>query len=71
MTEEHNLTRVFSGSMIEVDYIREKLEEIGIPSIVKEHFSAGILTSPLDTTDLYVDDEDKNRAKEFIENIEE
>ena len=37
-----NLVKVFTGSELTVNLLREELENIGVTSIIKDEFSSGI-----------------------------
>ena len=77
MTEGTDITCVFIGSIIEVRYYKERLEEIGISSMVKDDFTAGIHGgfpgasggSP-DAIQLMVEDMNAERALECIQNLQ-
>nr|WP_320119962.1 DUF2007 domain-containing protein [uncultured Marinifilum sp.] len=73
MTEGKDITCVFTGSIIDVKYYKERLEEIGISSIWRDEFSSGLIVGMggvPDSVDLLVDSDNANRAIECIENLQ-
>ncbi|MFA8435468.1 MAG: DUF2007 domain-containing protein [Marinifilaceae bacterium] len=73
MTEGHNLVHVYTGSQVEVEYIRERLEESGINCLVKDDFQTGIhagfVAGGPDAIEIYVEEADVPRAMKFIESL--
>jgi hypothetical protein len=60
--------------MVNVKYYKERLEEIGIPSLVKDEFSSGTLVGmggTPDNVDLFVEEENEAKARTCIANLQE
>ncbi|MGQ1909603.1 putative signal transducing protein [Marinifilum sp. RC60d5] len=73
MTEGKDITCVFTGSIIDVKYYNERLEEIGISSFWKDEFSSGLIVGMggvPDSVDLFVDSNNADKAKKCIENLQ-
>ncbi|WP_171595217.1 DUF2007 domain-containing protein [Marinifilum caeruleilacunae] len=74
MTDGTNLVCVYTGSMVNVKYYKERLEEIGIPSLLKDEFSSGTIVGiggTPDTVDLFVEEENEAKARNCISNLQE
>ena len=77
MTGGTDVTCVFVGSFVDVSYYRERLEEIGVSSMVKDDFTAGIHGgfpgasggSP-DSVQLLVESHDVKKALQCIEALQ-
>jgi hypothetical protein len=70
---ETNLVRIFTGNKVEADLLKGTLEESGITTIVRNDFEAGTIAGfgggfP-SMIDLYIHQDDLNRAEEIIENF--
>lgn len=63
-------TLIFSGSMVEVHYVKNMLQEHGIGSIIKDDHGSGALAGFFggipDTLDLFVLNEDAEKAAALI-----
>lgn len=74
MNKEDNLTRVYTGTEITVNLLKEELEMAGIPTIVQNDFSAGVSAGfsggVPSAVDLFIQESDFEKAepiiKEFI-----
>lgn len=75
MNDKYKLIRVFSGSKIDVELLRNQLEDIGIESMIKDDFleaaHAGFGAGIPGLVDLYVFDKDVDKAMTFIEKQDE
>jgi hypothetical protein len=74
MTEGNNLICVYTGSMVNVKYFKKRLEEIGIPSLLKDEFNSGTLVGmggTPDAVDLFVEEENEANARNCIANLQE
>ncbi|MCY1636521.1 putative signal transducing protein [Marinifilum sp. D737] len=74
MTDGNNLVCVFTGSLVDVKYYKERLEEVGIPSLWKDEFSSGTLVGmggTPDNVDLFVDEEHEAKARNCIASFQE
>jgi len=73
MTEGTDLTCVFVGSLIDVKYYKERLDEKGISSLLKDGFQSGIVVgiggNP-DTVELLVAESDAEAARKCIANLQ-
>ena len=73
MTEGTDLTCVFTGSLIDVKYYKERLDEIGISSLWKDEFQSGTIVGmggTPDSVDLLVEEVNVERALKCIENLQ-
>jgi hypothetical protein len=68
---DNNLINVYTGSEITVHLLKSELEKIGVPSIIKDKFksgiSAGFGTGVPSAIDLFIDENDLEKAKPLIE----
>ena len=75
MTEGKQSVCVFKGSLIEVNYYKERLEELDISSFVKDDFQTGIHAGFIDVSpdvaELIVDADDAEKAIECIRSLKE
>ena len=71
MKENDNLIRVFTGSEITVNLLKDELEEIGISSIIQNDFNssvaAGFASGTPYSVDLLIQEHDLNKAEPIIE----
>ncbi|MCL3779841.1 DUF2007 domain-containing protein [Prolixibacteraceae bacterium JC049] len=71
MNEQDKLVQVFSGSVVEVELLKNQLEDIGIESMLKDEFQegahAGFGAGIPGVVDLYVFEKDVVQALAFIE----
>lgn len=77
MMEEHDLICVFEGSVVDVTYYQERLEENNIQSMIKDNFSAGIhggfpgaSGGAPDSIQLFVEAHDAEMAVKYIEDLQ-
>lgn len=74
MTDGNNLVCVFTGSLVDVKYYKERLEEVGVPSLWKDEFNSGTLVGmggTPDTVDLFVTEDNEANARKCIANLQE
>ena len=77
MTDDTNIICVFIGSLIDVKYYQERLEEVGISSMIKDDFTAGLHGgfpggsggSP-DSVKLFVEDTELEKAQTCIADLQ-
>ncbi len=73
MEKDEDIVKIFTGSTITVNILKEELEEAGIPSLVKNDFDTGIVAGFVggipNLADLYVYESDKKRAEPFVKEI--
>lgn len=73
MTDGTELTCVFAGSIVEVKYFKERLEELAISLLLKDEFSSrtivGVGGVP-DSVELLVSEEDADKACACIEELQ-
>ena len=75
MTEGKESVCVYKGSLIEVNYYKERLEELDILSFVKDDFQTGIHAGFIDVSpdvaELIVDADDAEKAITCIQSLKE
>jgi hypothetical protein len=75
MTEGKQSVCVYKGSLIEVNYFKERLEELDVLSFVKDDFQTGIHAGFIDVSpdvaELIVDADDAEKALKCIEGLKE
>ena len=73
MSKTDELVLVFTGSVVEIEYVRAELEAGGIVPIVKDGFSqglkAGFVADSASAIDLFVLDADARKALEIINDL--
>ena len=79
MKNGNNLIRVFTGTEVLVYLLKERLEEVEIPALIKNDFQSGLtvgfISGVPSAVDLYIQESDLKEAEpiinEFIQNNEE
>ena len=75
MTEGKESVCVFKGSVIDVNYYMECLNEIGISSFIKDDFQTGIhagfISGSPEAIELLVDMDNAEKALECIKGLQE
>jgi len=70
---DKDLIKIFTGTEIAVIQVKEILDENGIPTLIKNGYqsgiSAGFIGGTPSTIELYVLEEDKERAEAIIKEI--
>ncbi|MCX6231923.1 MAG: DUF2007 domain-containing protein [Bacteroidetes bacterium] len=70
MEENNNLIRIYTGSEITVNLLKDELEKLGISSIIQNDFNssvtAGFATGTRYSVDLFIKEHDVNKAKPII-----
>ncbi|MDP2723165.1 MAG: DUF2007 domain-containing protein [Bacteroidales bacterium] len=70
---EKDLIKIFTGTEIAVIQVKEILDENGIPTLMKNGYqsgiSAGFIGGTPSTIELYVLEEDKERAEAIVKEI--
>ena len=70
MGKETNLIRVFTGTEINADLLKEQLEEIGIAALIKNDFqsglSVGFVSGTPSSIDVYIQESDLKKAESTI-----
>ena len=73
MNKSDELVLVFTGTVIEIEYIRAELEPSGIASIVKDGFAqglkAGFVADTASAVDLFVLAADAGKAQKIISDL--
>ncbi len=73
MTDGTELTCVFVGSLIDVKYYKERLEELEISSLFKDDFSSGTIVGiggVPNTVELLVSEDDAEKARDCIDELQ-
>jgi hypothetical protein len=69
MKKNENLIRIYTGTEITVNLLKDELEKVGIMSIIQNDFesgtSAGVAGNP-SAIDLFIQESDLNAAKPII-----
>ena len=70
MDKNNNLIRVYTGSEITVNLLKDELEKTGISSIIQNDFNSGIIagfaTGTRYSVDLFIQEQDVNIANPII-----
>lgn len=70
MIEDENMIKVFTGTEIEVNILKNRFAEIGINGIVQNDFQSGIIAGfgggTPSSVDFYIDKKDLSEAEEII-----
>ncbi len=73
MTDQRNIVRVFTGSIVEVKLLKNQLKDVGVESMMRDEFTegahAGFATSIPGAVDLYIFEEDLEKAKALVEEM--
>ncbi len=73
MTDRRRLSKVFTGSLIEVEFMKTQLEDAGIDCLVQDVFLEGIHAGlPIGTpnsVELYVEEEDQEKAEQIVRDL--
>ncbi len=71
MKTKNKLVRVYTGTEILVNILKDELEKVGISSIIQNDFnsaiSAGFAAGTPSSVDLFIQEHDLNKAKPIIE----
>lgn len=75
MKNEDQLIPVYTGSQVSVVLLKAKLEDIGIPAIIRNDFQSGIMAgfgvSTPNAVDLYIQERDLEQAEPILQNFKE
>ena len=71
MEKEENLIKVFTGPQPTAMLLMERLEETGIKSLIKNDSGLGYLGAVPEVIDLYIFEEDLEKARPLIEEMNE
>jgi hypothetical protein len=71
MEKEENLIKVFTGPQPTAMLLMERLEETGIKSLIKNDSGLGYLGAVPEVIDLYIFEEDLDKARPLIEEMNE
>ncbi|WP_299582193.1 putative signal transducing protein [uncultured Sunxiuqinia sp.] len=75
MKNEDQLIPVYTGSQVSVVLLKAKLEDIGIPAIIRNDFQSGIAAgfgvSTPNAVDLYIQERDLEQAEPILQNFKE
>lgn len=71
MNEEEKLTRVFTGSLVDAEYLKYILEENGIGALIKNSMKESLIAGwvsavPEDAARLFVAEKNKSKAEKLI-----
>ena len=70
--DEHDVVKVYAGSMVTAELYQQALKEAGVESrVVGLSLSAGIGTAIPDSVELWVKSEDAEKARAAIKEYEE
>ncbi len=73
MKDDSNIIRVYSGTSIQVNLLKEELERIGITGLIKNEnrsgLAAGFAGSGPSAIDFYIPEEDEPKAEEIIKDF--
>ncbi|BAX81781.1 putative signal transducing protein [Labilibaculum antarcticum] len=73
MTDGTELTCVFVGSLVDVKYYKERLDELAISSLLKDDFSSGTIVGiggVPNSVELLVAEEDAEKARACIDELQ-
>ncbi len=73
MTDDTNIICVFTGSLVDVKYYQERLEEIGISSMFRDDFRSGTIVGiggVPNSVELFVEIPDEDKAHKCIEDLQ-
>lgn len=71
MEREENLIKVFTGPEATAMLLMKRLEETGIESLIKNDSNLGYLGAVPQLMDLYIFEEDLDKARPLIEEMNE
>jgi len=75
MKENGNLIRIYSGTELTVNLLKDKLEKIGISSLIQNDFnsgvSAGFSGGVPSSVDLFIQEPDLGKAEPIIREFRE
>lgn len=71
MEKEENLIKVFTGPEATAMLLMKRLEETGIKSLIKNDSGLGYLGAAPDAIDLYIFEEDLEKSRPLIEEMNE
>lgn len=71
MEKEENLIKVFTGPQATAMLLMQRLEETGIKSLIKNDSGLGYLGGVPEVIELYIFEEDLDKAKPLIEEMNE
>lgn len=70
MEKGTNLVRIFTGTEINANLLKEQLEEIGIAALIKNDYQSGLSVGFVGTTssaiDVYIQESDLKKAESTI-----
>jgi hypothetical protein len=73
MKKENNLIKVFTGTEVSVILLKGKLEQIGIPAVIRNKYQSGVAASfyaGIPTAiDVYIQETDMNEVEPIIDNL--
>lgn len=73
MKDNSNIIRVYSGTEIQVNLLKEELEKIGVTGLIKDEnksgLAAGFFGSGPSSIDFYIPEEDEPKAEEIIKDF--
>lgn len=71
MEKEENLIKVFTGPQATAMLLMQRLEETGIKSLIKNDSGLGYLGAVPEVIDLYIFEEDLDKARPLIDEMNE
>ncbi|WP_196890824.1 putative signal transducing protein [Aureivirga marina] len=73
MIDHSKYIKVYTGSLVLVTHLKTLLSEIGISALVKNDFQSGLMagfsTGTPDVVEIYILDEDLDKAKPVIDDF--
>ncbi len=73
MENQKDLVRIFTGSLVDVQYYSERLEESNIASMWRDENASGVIVGMggiPDSVDLFVAEENAEKAIEIIKKLQ-
>ena len=68
--EENNLIRIYTGTELTVDLLKDELENVGIPAMIQNDFnsgvSAGFSGGVQSAVDLFIQELDMEKAEPIV-----
>ena len=70
MEEKDNIIRVYSGTELQVNLLKDELEQNGIPGLIQNNFNSGVVAGFAggipSGIDLFIQESDLTKAEPYI-----